>query len=173
MMPSTTRTSLTRVLPLLLSLAAAAVVPACARMGSASVGVAGPPAGGAGNACDRKLITKTDVAGLVSEPIATVAPLQGDPQSCVFTTTNFSSVTVSLRPGVGDMTVEAWLSGKMNVEAVPAPGAGEKAAWTPILKELNASHRNLLCDIGATGPASAAATQEKIIALCNKIFAAT
>jgi len=42
-----------------------------------------------------------------------------------------------------------------------------------LLKELNASHKNLLCDIGASGPASAGATQEKIMALCAKIFAAS
>jgi len=155
-------------------MAMAAVLTACSGPGSsASAPVAAVSPVASGNACDRNLITKADVAGLFSEPIATVEPLKGDPQSCVFTTTHFSSVTVSVRPGVGDSTVDAWLTGRMNVTAVPAGGVGEKAAWTPILRELNASHRNLLCDIGAAGPASAGATQARVAALCNKIFAAT
>ncbi len=133
---------------------------------------ASPASTQSGTACERNLITKEDVAGLLTEPIAKVESLKGDPQSCVFTTSGFSSVTVSLRPDVGDTTVEAWLTGKMNVPATAVTGVGEKAAWTPMLKELNASHHNLLCDIGATGPATGAATQEKIVALCTKIFAA-
>ncbi len=162
-------------LPLVLSSVVVATA-GCAKSG----GTAGAPATTAhastappGNACDRKLITRDDVAGLLSEPIAKVEVLAGDPQSCVFTTTGFSSVTVSVRPNVGEATVDAWLSGKMNVEASPASGIGDKAVWTPLLKELNASHRNLLCDIGAAGPATGGATQEKITALCAKIFAAS
>jgi hypothetical protein len=161
-------------LPLVLSWVVVATV-GCARTGStagapattANATSAAPP----GNACDRNLITKQDVAGLLSEPIAKVEALHGDPQSCVFTTTGFSSVIVSVRPNLGEITVNAWLTGKMNVEASPVSGVGDKAAWTPLLKELNASHKNLLCDIGATGPATGGATREKIMALCARIFA--
>jgi hypothetical protein len=163
-------------LPLLLSWIVVATA-GCAKTGStagapattANATSAAPP----GNACDRNLITKDDVAGLFSEPIAKVEALKGDPQSCVFTTTGFSSVTVSVRPDLGELTVDAWLTGKMNVAASPVSGIGDKAAWTPVLKELNASHKNLLCDIGASGPATGGATQEKITALCAKIFAAS
>ncbi len=99
---------------------------ACAKTGGAdgaSVTTANTTsAAPAGNACDRNLITKNDVAGLLSEPIATVEPLKGDPQSCVFTTTGFSSLTVSMRPGLGDVTVDAYLAGKMNVDATPVSG---------------------------------------------------
>ena len=124
-----------------------------------------------GNACDRNLITKDDVAGLLSEPISKVEALRGDPQSCVFTTTGFSSVTVSLRPGLGDVTVSQTLAGKTNVSATPVSGVGDRAAWTDILKEINATKNNTLCDVDATGPATGGATQQKVAALCIKIFA--
>jgi len=126
----------------------------------------------AGNACDRKLITQADVVGLLSEPIASVGPIEGDPQSCRFTTTGFSSVSVALRPGVGNATVGTWLSGAMGSPAASLAGVGDRAAWSSQPKEVNATKNNLLCDIGATGPATKPATQEKIGALCNKIFAA-
>ena len=125
-----------------------------------------------GNACDRKLITQADVAGLVSEPVASVGAIHGDPQSCQFTTTGFSSVSVAIRPGLGNATVRAWLSGAMGSPATSLAGVGDRAAWSPELKEVNATKNNLLCDIGAIGPATRPATQEKIAALCNKIFAA-
>ena len=139
---------------------------------SVSQGAAHVPATPAGNACDRKLITQTDVVGLLSEPIASVVAIQGDPQSCQFTTTGFSSVSVALRPGVGNATVDTWLSGAMGSPAASLAGVGDRAAWSSQLKEVNATKNNLLCDIGAVGPATRPATQEKIGALCNKIFAA-
>ncbi len=125
----------------------------------------------AGNACDRKLITQEDVAGLLSEPINSVGPIPGDPQACKFKTAGFSSVSVTLRPGVGDVTVKTWLSGQMG-SATPLEGVGDQAAWSSVLKEVNATKNNLLCDIGAIGPATGPATKEKLGALCNKIFAA-
>jgi hypothetical protein len=142
--------------------------------GASSVSQSGAKAAVAapGNACDRKLITQADVAALVSESIASVGPIQGDPQSCQFTTTGFSSVSVALRPGLGNATVKAWLSGAMWSPAVLLAGVGDSAAWSATLKEVNASKNNLLCDIDATGPATGPATQQKIAALCDKIFAA-
>jgi hypothetical protein len=125
-----------------------------------------------GNACDRKLITPDDVAGLVSEPISSVEPLKGDPQSCIFNTAGSTTVDVALRPGLGDVTVSETLAGKTNVDATAVAGVGDRAAWTSILKEINATKNNTLCDISVTGPASGPATQEKVAALCNKIFAA-
>ncbi len=127
----------------------------------------------AGTACDRKLITQADIAPLLSKPITSMAPLEGDAQSCVFTTSDFSSVTVSLRPGVGDITVQQTLSGATNVGGTPLAGVGDKAVWTPILKEVNATKNNLLCDIQASGPATGGMTEDKVAALCNKIFAAS
>jgi hypothetical protein len=146
----------------------------CAKTGAsagAAPNVATAAQAPAGSACERNLITKADVAGLLSEPIDTVKPLEGDLQSCVFKTAGFSSVTVALRPGLGDMTISAWLSGKMNVAATSVTGVGDRATWTAPLKELNASKNNVLCDIDAIGPESGPATEDKVAVLCNKIFA--
>lgn len=125
-----------------------------------------------GNACDRKLVTKDDIAGLLSEPIKSVEPLAGDPQSCVFTSTNDSTVTVSLRPGLGDETLKEIASGQTNQTFIPLAGVGQKAVWNVVLKEANATKDNLLCDVGVVGPAGRPATAETVGAVCNKIFAA-
>jgi hypothetical protein len=122
-----------------------------------------------GNACDRKLLTPADLSGVLTGTV-TMGPLPGDPQSCLFTA-GYEKVTVSVRPGQGDMTLQTVLSGGENVDAKPLAGVGDKAAWTPILHEVNATKNNLLCDIQASTVSTA--TQESIGALCNKIFAAS
>lgn len=157
---------------LLVALAACSKSKAGGGASSVSQGAAHVAAAPAGNACDRKLITQADVAGLVSEPIASVKTIPGDPQSCTFTTTGFSSVSIALRPGLGNQTVNTWLSGAMGSPAASLAGVGDRAAWSSALKEVIATKNNLLCDIGAIGPATRPATQEKVGALCNKIFAA-
>ena len=135
---------------------------------SAAVASASTPAG---NACDRKLLTATDVSGIVKGTI-TVAPLPGDPQSCIFKSNDETfDLTVSLRPGQGDLTVKTVLAGGENVAATPLAGVGDRAAWTPMLHEVNATKNNLLCDIQAPGNDNA--TQQTLGALCNKIFAAS
>jgi hypothetical protein len=126
-----------------------------------------------GNVCDRKLVTRNDVADLLSETIKSMEPVAGDSQSCQFTSTNDSSVTVSLRPGLGDATLAEISAGQANQTVTPLAGVGRKAVWNGVLKEVNATSDNLLCDIGVVGPASGPATAEKVGALCNKIFAAS
>jgi hypothetical protein len=126
-----------------------------------------------GNACDRKLVTRDDVAGLLSEPIKSMEPVAGDAQSCQFISTNDSTVTVSLRAGLGDATLAEISSGQANQTVTPLAGVGQKAVWNGVLKEVNATRDNLLCDIGVVGPASGPATAEKIGALCNKMFGAS
>ena len=122
-----------------------------------------------GNACDRKLLTAADLSDLLKGTIS-VGPLEGDPQSCVFTAGD-RNVTVSLRPGVGDVTVKTVLAGGENVSATSFSGVGDKAAWTSELHEVNATKNNLLCDIQASG--NTGATQQSVGALCNKIFASS
>jgi hypothetical protein len=80
------------------------------------------------------------------------------------------TVTVALRPGLGDATVKTVLSGGENVQASPLPGVGDSAAWTPTLKEVNATKNNVLCDI-TPGGGGINATAQQVGALCNKIFA--
>jgi hypothetical protein len=111
------------------------------------------------------------VSGIVKGSI-TVGPLPGDPQSCLFKSNDETfDLTVSLRPGLGNVTVQTVLSGGENVTATPITGVGDKAAWTPSLNEINATKNNLLCDIQA--PGNNQATQQTLGALCTKIFAAS
>ena len=132
---------------------------------------AAPAMANAGNACDRKLVTQADIAPLLSEPIANMKALPGDPQSCTFTTSGYSSVTVSLRPGMGKSIIDMISSGKTNQTVTPLAGVGERAVWDPTLKEVDAEKNGTLCMVGAIGPASHGATADKVGAVCNKILA--
>ncbi len=126
------------------------------------------------NACDGQLVTQADIAPILGEPITSVKPLEGDAQSCKFTTASFTSLTVSLRPGLGRTTVATWASGQMPLGATPLAGVGDRAVWQSTLHEVIADKDNLLCDIGVAGPPSATggATPANVGALCKKIFAA-
>ena len=141
---------------------------------AASQGVGNAGAGtAAGNACDRKLVTSGDAAEILGQPVTSEKALPGDAQSCVFTTADFTTLTISVRPGLGRATVDTWASGKMPMPVTDVSGVGERAVWQSTLKEINAEKNNLLCDIGVVGPShSGGATPEKLGALCNKIFAA-
>lgn len=141
---------------------------------AASQGVGSAGAGtAAGNACDRKLVTSGDAAEILGQPVTSEKALPGDAQSCVFTTADFTTLTISVRPGLGRATVDTWASGKMPMPVTDVSGVGERAVWQSTLKEINAEKNNLLCDIGVVGPShSGGATPEKLGALCNKIFAA-
>jgi hypothetical protein len=116
-------------------------------------------------------LTSTEAAEILGKPVASEKVLPGDAQSCVFTTADLTTLTISLRPGLGRAMVDTWAAGKMPVTNVS--GVGERAVWQSTLKEIDAEKNNLLCDIGVVGPGhSAGATPEKLGALCNKIFAA-
>jgi hypothetical protein len=124
-----------------------------------------------GTVCDRKLITAADVAPLLSEAISEEQTIPGDAQSCEFDTTGFSQVQISVRPGLGNVSVAQTKSGATNQSVTPLAGVGDTAVWDPLLKEVDATKGNVLCVIGAHGPATSGATSDKVGALCNKIFA--
>jgi hypothetical protein len=127
----------------------------------------------AGNACDRKLLTAADVTDLLGAPVTETKTIPGDAQSCEFGTAGYNSVTVTIRPGLGDVTVQTWVDGKMPVSAAPMSGVGDRAAWVAELSEVVATKANLLCDIQVSGGSKRSATQQAAIgALCNKVFAA-
>ena len=80
---------------------------------AASQGVGNAGAGtAAGNACDRKLVTSGDAAEILGQPVTSEKALPGDAQSCVFTTADFTTLTISVRPGLGRATVDTWASGE-------------------------------------------------------------
>ena len=160
-----------------LAIVAALSVAGCSKPGasnstSASATPTAATSAPVGNACDRKLIVQADVAPLFDEPISGEKTIPGDAQSCEFDTTNFSSVQIAIRPGLGDVSVAEVKSGKTNQTVTPLAGVGDTAVWDPLLKEVDATKHGVLCEISATGPASKNATSDKVGALCNKIFAA-
>ena len=132
----------------------------------------------AGNACDRHLVTRDDVAGILRDPIATMKSLaaDGDAQTCEFDTAGFASVTISLRPGLGNTTVATWASGRMPMPAETISGVGDRAVWAAELKEVIATKNDLLCDIAVGGPpggsVSSEVVRQRLGDLCNKVFAA-
>ncbi len=158
----------------------AALALACSPAASASGSTAGASAAGQTTpikplpptVCESHVVTVDDVSDLLARPIAP-KPLPGDPQSCVFEGANFSSITFSVRPGLGDVSVDAWTSGKVPVSAVAVDGVGDKAVWQDTLRELIATKHNVLCDISANGArGSAADMRKKFTALCDRIWAA-
>ena len=131
----------------------------------------------ANSACDRHILKSEDVAGILSAPITGTRPLPGDAQSCEFSTASFPAITVSVRPGLGRTTVEAWATGKMPLTASPLSDVGEAAVWQGSLHEVIAQKNALLCDIQVIGGGSDLALNSNALAaalgaLCNKIFAA-
>jgi hypothetical protein len=72
-----------------------------------------------------------------------------------------TTLTISLRPGLGRTTVDTWAAGKMPVSVTNVSGVGERAVWQSTLKEINAEKNDLLCDIGVVGPAPARARHRR------------
>jgi hypothetical protein len=127
--------------------------------------------------CDRHILKPEDAAGILSAPITGTKPLPGDAQSCEFTTATFPALIISVRPGLGRTTVEAWKAGKMPLESSVLAGVGDAAVWVDTLHEVVAQKNAILCDIQVRGGGSdlalnGAALSAAAGALCNKIFAA-
>lgn len=122
--------------------------------------------------CERGVVTAADVSDLVAGPLA-MKVVPGDPQSCQFAGANQASMTITVRPGLGDVTVETWAKGKMPVPVTAVPGVGDRAVWQDTLRELIATRRNVLCDVQTTGAAgSPEELQKRFGVLCEKIWAA-
>jgi len=128
-----------------------------------------------GNACERKLISAQDVAGLFDEPITSSKNIPGDPQSCEFSTAGFSSLTISVRPGQGIAAVDMYTSGKMDdfEKSAPLAGVGDAAVRSMQLNRIVARKGDLLCEV--TGPGGARGADDPAVhtlgMLCKKIFA--
>lgn len=156
------------------------VVPACGASGQGQSGSSGGGPGSAkgsaptpaGNPCERKLVSAADVAGIMTSVVVKTEPLEGDPQSCVFSTALQSHITVMVRPGLGNVTVSSWEKGQMNLPTTPLRGVGDRAVWQDTLNEVIATKDDVLCDINVIGPpgTAAAGAQKRLGDLCNTIF---
>ena len=159
----------------LLLLAACASFASCSNQSGASL--ASASAAAAASPCETLVLKAADLAGLLQAPITHATDLAGDGQSCAFLTTGFSAITVSVRPGLGRASLDAWIAGKMSLAVTPLPGVGDAAVWQDTLHEIIARKSDLLCDIQLRGVSediavSADALPGALGGLCNRIFAA-
>lgn len=127
--------------------------------------------------CETLVLKVADLGGLLQAPITRATGLAGDGQSCAFLTTGFSAITVSVRPGLGKASLEAWSTGKMPLPVRPLEHVGDAAVWQDTLHEVIAQKNDLLCDVQVRGgdddiAVAADALPGKLGALCNRIFAA-
>jgi hypothetical protein len=163
-----------------------AVVQLCALLFAACSSSAGcskapsaaPPVLAPISPCETLVLKAADLGGLLHAPITHATALAGDGQSCAFLTTGFSAITVSVRPGLGKASLDAWSTGKMPLPVRPLPGVGDAAVWQDTLHEVIAQKNDMLCDIEVRGgnddiAMAAEALPQKLGALCNRIFAAS
>jgi hypothetical protein len=152
---------------------AACVSTSCSKAPSAAL----PPVVAPASPCETLTLKSADFAGFLHAPVTHATALAGDGQSCVFPTTGFSAITVSVRPGLGKASLEAWSTGKMPLPVRALDGVGDAAVWQDSLHEIIAQKNDVLCDIEVRGDnddiaVAADALPEKLGALCNRIFAA-
>ncbi len=128
------------------------------------------------SACDLKLVTSQDFAGLFTGPIVEMKNIPGDSQSCKLSTRGFSGVTISVRPGHGLATLNSYTSGKMNDydKSEPLTGVGDEAVRSLALNRVIARKGDLLCEI--TGPGLSPPAGDPRVGIlgkvCNKVFSA-
>jgi hypothetical protein len=124
------------------------------------------------NVCDGKIITPEDLVSVLPGASNGKA-LDGDPQTCEYEAPDAGRVSITVRPGLGDVTVGSWVSSKVAVASVGVNGIGDRAIWQRTLRELVATKHNVLCDISAEAiKGSDADLQAKFGQLCAKIWAA-
>lgn len=124
------------------------------------------------NVCTRQIVTPADLVGVLPGAV-TAKTIDGDPQTCEFKGDGYARVSITVRPGLGDVTVTQWTGGNAPLDSTAADGIGDRARWQSTLHELIATKGNVLCDIGAQGvDATEAELQKKFGQLCDKIWAA-
>jgi hypothetical protein len=145
--------------------------------GCAKAPTAAPPVIAPISPCETLVLKAADLGVFLHAPITHATALAGDGQSCAFLTTGFSAITVSVRPGLGKASLDAWATGKMPLPVRPLNGVGDAAVWQETLHEVIAQKNDVLCDIQVRGgnddiAVPAEALPEKLGAMCNRIFAA-
>jgi hypothetical protein len=150
---------------------------ACSGGGRAAAPAVVGGAGRALDACERIVLKRGDLAGILNAPITQSRAVPGDVQSCAYLTEGFPAITISVRPGLGISTLDAWEHGKMPFEVSPIAGVGDGALWQAALHELIARKGDLLCNIQVRAGANDLSLAPDALSaaaggLCNRIFAA-
>jgi hypothetical protein len=162
----------------LLALFDIAIVTACGTSGNSQqpggggTRAAANPAAAAHAVNPCTLVGKEEVAKLITSAIATSEPLEGDPQTCDFKSEHGPIVHVTVRPGLGEIALSNYETGKIEVPVTPLPGVGDRALWQETLHEVIATKHGVLCTIVIAGPPGSAAAdaQKREGDLCNTIF---
>ncbi|MEP6494248.1 MAG: hypothetical protein ABJF01_16315 [bacterium] len=128
--------------------------------------------------CDARTPADRVISRALGVAVKRAGPLASDRQTCEFESANRMRLFVSVRPGMGRLTIDSWLNGRMPLEAAPFSGVGDRALWQPELGELLAERGDLLCDITVTERNGkrrvplAANLAERLGVLCNSVFVA-
>ena len=183
MTPSTGKTVALLISTLFLAIACSRSEPGSGTVAPAPAGKPASPGIAAGTVCEQKLLTPDDLTGIFDEPFTGSQALQGDAQTCSFTTAGNNKIRITLRSGAGRAVIGSFTSGRMNEYAKwqPLAGVGEEAIWKPVLDEVSARSGDVLCEVApeaggmflakALKGAGETATQQKLGGLCNTIFA--
>lgn len=125
--------------------------------------------------CRRRIgVGAGDVSVALNVRTSVERTIRSDPHTCEFVISGPATVDVSVRPGLGRVTVSSWTSGRMPLTADAVTGVGDSAVWQPQLRELIAEKDDLLCDVtvdvglwkGSTG-----SLRDRAGALCTMVFA--
>ncbi|MEO7041352.1 MAG: hypothetical protein ABI035_03740 [Gemmatimonadaceae bacterium] len=126
-------------------------------------------------ACRHRIgIGSGDVSAALNTRTSEERTVQGDAQTCQFVISGPTTVDVSVRPGMGRVTVSSWIRGRMPLAAAAVNGVGDYAVWQPQLRELIAEQNDLLCDVTLSADntkESADSVRDRAGALCTMVFA--
>ena len=132
---------------------------------------------GSSRSCDARVPTGRDVARILGAPVRTAHLVPGDSETCELGSGESRRIFMSLRPGLGRLTVQSWVDGKMPLAAWSLGGVGDRALWQPELNEVIAERGDLLCDVAVARPAGGGVEPSRpslpirLGTLCNKVFA--
>lgn len=119
-------------------------------------------------------ISADDVSSALNARTNAERTVLDDPQTCQFLIAGPATVDVSVRPGLGRVTVSSWIRGYMPLPAAPVAGIGDHAVWQPQLRELIAEQNDLLCDVTVDvgqPKGNTDSVRGRAGALCTMVFA--
>lgn len=126
-------------------------------------------------ACRHRIgVGAEDVSAALNTRTSEERSVRGDAQTCQFVISGPATVDVSVRPGMGRVTVSSWIRGRMPLAAAAVSGVGDYAVWQPQLGELIAEQNDLLCDVTMSADntnGSPNSVRDHAGALCTMVFA--
>jgi hypothetical protein len=118
-----------------------------------------------------------EVSRILGARVMSVRVVPGDSETCELRSGSSVRIYMSLRPGLGRLTLQSSIDGRMPLAAWSFAGVGDRAIWQPELNEVIAEQGDLLCDVAVARPAGRVAEPTRpslpirLGTLCNKVFA--